>query len=346
MSTPREAIAAVPRSAFRILYRPSAGELDLDFPVERLIEAVGDTTGVLWVDVEDRNRDSNDRVRELFHSVFKFHPLAIDDALTESHVPKIDDWGNYLYIVFHLCVVKPHTGELVLQELDVFLGRNYLVTYHAEPLPIFEQERLAMGKDPRDRLRQGADHVLYRLLELAIDQTLDSIESLDDHVDALQNEVISRPGNQTLYSIFRIKRSAIRLHKMLSPQREVLNRLARDPFQPIQSKHRVYFRDLYDHVVRIHDISEGLRDLVAGALDTYLSVLSNRTNNTMKTLTVVTVMFLPMSFLSGFFGMNFFGDNLTVHWSFPRVLLFVGTCLVMAVSPVVIWFQSKRNQLF
>ena len=205
---------------------------------------------------------------------------------------------------------RPDSDKLDLHELDIFLGPNYLVTYHTAPLAILDQDRVSIVRDPRDRLRHGADHLLYRFLELAIDQSLAAIEHLDEQVDQIQDAVLENANPKSLRAIFRIKRAAILLHKMLSPQREVLNRLARDPYQPVQPKHRVYFRDLYDHVVRIHDISESLRDLIGGAVETYLSVVSNRTNDIMKTLTIVTVMFLPMSFLVGFFGMNFFGETL------------------------------------
>ena len=136
-----------------------------------------------------------------------------------------------------------------------------------------------------------------------------ALEHLDDAIDAAQDEVFERPTTQTIQTIFQIKRSTIRLHRILGPQREVLNRLARDEYAQIAAEHRVYFRDVYDHLVRIHDITESLRDLISGALDTYLSAISNRTNEIMKTLTLVTVMFMPMSFLVGFFGMNFFGDD-------------------------------------
>ena len=164
----------------------------------------------------------------------------------------------------------------------------------------------------------GADHLLFRLLELVVDQSLPAIEHLDDRVDDDPERGLRSALAKVLRTIFRIKRSAIRLHKTLAPQREVLNRLARDPYEPIRDEHRVYFRDLYDHLVRVHDISESLRDLIAGTLDTYLSVISNRTNDIMKTLTIVTVMFLPMSFLAGFFGMNFFGESLVLQGPLPR----------------------------
>jgi magnesium transporter len=195
-------------------------------------------------------------------------------------------------------------------------------------------------------MRHGADHLLFRLLERAVDLSLAAIEELDERVDTLQNVIIEHPSNAVIRTIFRLKRSAIQLHKTLGPQREVLNRLARDPYEPVRAEHRVYFRDLYDHVVRIHDISESLRDLIAGTLETYLSVISNRTNDIMKTLAMVSVMFLPMSFLAGFFGMNFFGEPLVLQVHMPRGLLFIATCVMMAISPCFMWIFAKRKKWF
>jgi magnesium transporter len=122
-----------------------------------------------------------------------------------------------------------------------------------------------------------------------------------------------------------------------------MNRLARDAYGPIREEHRVYFRDVYDHLVRIHDLTESLRDLISGALDTYLSAISNRTNEIMKALTIVTVLFLPMSFLTGFFGMNFFGDNIALPYHVPRRALFWGSCLLMVASVAVQWYWARRR---
>jgi magnesium transporter len=332
------------RPKFRSVYRDSSGQLHHDWSVDRLSDAIGDTAGLVWLDIEDPNGASNGDVERLLADVFQFHPLAIEDALRESHIPKVDDWGDYLYIVFQVAGIDTDRSALLLKELDIFLGKNFLVTYHTDPIELFDKERASIERDPRDRLRHGPDHLLYRFLEVAIDEALAAIEDLDESVDALQNEVVSAASTGILHKIFRVKRAAIRLHKTLSPQREVLNRLARDPFEPIQPKHRVYFRDLYDHLVRIHDISEGLRDLISGTLETYLSVVSNRTNDIMKALTMVTVMFLPMTFLAGFFGMNFFGESLAFKASLPRWPLFIGTCIVMIASPCVMWFYAIRKK--
>ena len=330
----------------RALYRDGSGELHLNWPLERVGEAVQSGEGTLWLDLENTPDEASPFAERILRDVFHFHPLAIEDALRETHIPKVDDWDDYIYLVFHASRIDPDTDDLSLQELDVFLGPNYLVTYHEEPLEFLTEARKAIEKDPRDRMKDGADHLLFRFLDRSVDQSLAAIEILDERIDDVQDAVMSRIRPDALQRIFRIKRSAIQLQKIFGPQRDVLGKLARDPFKVVQKKHQVYFRDVYDHIVRIHDISEGLRDLIAGTLDTYLSVISNRTNEIMKTLTVVTVMFLPMSFITGFFGMNFFGEALALDAGMPRWALFLGSLFVMALSPAVILTLAKRRGWF
>jgi magnesium transporter len=330
-----------------VVYRDAAGALYEDWPPERMGAALAEPEGLLWVDFQAAEEPAIGEVQRWLREPFQFHELAIEDALQESHVPKVDDWGAYLYLVFLVPRIDPANDVLHLDELDVFLGKNYLVTYHGAPLSFLDRELGNIRRDPRHHLRPEPDFLLFRLLELAIDQSLAVIEQLDERVDALQDTVIEHPTSRVIRSIFRVKRSAIRLHKTLGPQREVLNRLARDPYEAVRAEHRVYFRDLYDHLVRIHDISESLRDLIAGTLETYLSVVSNRTNDIMKTLTMVTVMFLPMSFLAGFFGMNFFGESLALRTPpWLQGLLFVGTLVIMAISPCFVWVYERRRKWF
>jgi magnesium transporter len=339
-------LSSGPEPKIRTVYRDGEGTIHHDWPVARIADAIEDRTGVLWVDIEDRESAANGRVEVLLREVFHFHPLAIDDALKDTLVPKVDDWGDYLYLVFHSLDFDPGTDQLRLHELDVFLGRNYLVTYHNETMPEIEQHRRDIERDPANRCRHGADHILYHLLDLLVATYLPAIEHLDEAIDDAQDEVFSHPTPSTLRTIFQVKRSALRLNRTLAPEREVLNRLARDDYDPIPADHRVYFRDVYDHLVRVHDITESLRDLIAGALDTYLSAIANRTNEIMKTLTVVTVMFLPMSFLAGFFGMNFFGDTLMFQTPLPKRLLFSLTCLSMVLTPGFMWYWARRRGWF
>lgn len=330
----------------RLVYREGNGAIHFDWPAERIPDAVADQGGTLWVDIEELGGNVNGHAEALLRDVFHFHPLAIEDALKEKHLPKVDDWGSYLYIVFHTIDFDPRNDGLRLHELDIFLGPNYVVTYHAEPMHVLDDLRRNIERDPTNRLRHGADHLLYHILDLSVAEYLPAIEHLDETIDKIQDEVFARPTKRTVQGIFRVKRSALRMHRILSPQREVLNRLARDEYEPIQADHRVYFRDVYDHIVRIHDIAESLRDLISGALDTYLSAISNRTNDIMKALTIVTVMFLPISFVTGFFGMNFFGEALAfqVHW--PRPFLFWASCVLMVAPSIFIWIWAKRRRWF
>jgi magnesium transporter len=345
-AAPHHGGALAGESKIHLSYRDGSGGFHPDWPLDNIDQAIKDEAGLLWVDIEGPDEHRSDHLETWLCEHFHFHPLAVEDALQDNHVPKVDDWEDYLYIVFQVARIDPESELLDLQELDIFLGKNYLITYHTTPLPILEQDRQSIERDPRDRLRAGADHLLIRFLELAIDQSLAAIEKLDDQVDDIQNAVIENATRKNLKAIFRIKRSAIQLHRILSPQREVLNRLARDPFKQVQPKHRVYFRDLYDHVVRIHDISESLRDLISGTLETYLSVSANRTNDIMKILTIVTVMFMPMSFITGFFGMNFFADTLAFTTPLPKSLLFWGSNTIMALSPCFVYWYAHRMKWF
>ncbi len=180
----------------RIVYRDGAGQIHLDLPRDRINQALADPKGTLWVDIQNPNDTARHEAEILLRDVFKFHALAVEDAVEEAHVPKVDDWGEYIYVVFHGTSIDPHTDELRLHELDIFLGLNYLVTYHAEPLSFLDQDRKSIERDPRDRLEHGADHLLVRFLERAVDQSLETIEHLDDRVDSIQNLVIAdpRPG--------------------------------------------------------------------------------------------------------------------------------------------------------
>ncbi len=328
----------------RAVYRDAAGTVHRDWPVERIGEALADLEGTLWLDIEDPQGQPGGPVEVLFRDVFGFHPLAIEDALKESNIPKIDDWDRYLYLVFHAIEFDSESHTLHLHELDLFLARNFLVSYHTEPMPIVEKVWKLVERDTVNRLRRRPDHLTYLLLDQGVTDHLIAIEHLDAAIDDAQDEVFDRATPQTLQKIFRIKRSVMRVHRIIGPQREVANKLARDSYPMVGERDRVYFRDLYDGLVRLHDISESVRDLVGGALETYLSVTSNRTNDIMKTLTIVSVLFLPLNFLVGFFGMNFFGDNIVLGPDHPgHIGLFVAGVVLMlgSASSFGVWAHRR-----
>lgn len=317
----------------RVIYRNSKGNTSIDVPQTHWKTAMRDVGGLVWVDFGE---EAPEAIEPIWREVFGFHALAIEDALRERHVPKVDNWGDYVYIVLRTVAFDPKQLKLVTQELDVFLGRTFLVTHHKQPLELINRVWSASQSDPR-RLERGPDHLLYELLDQLASDYMPAVDALDDAIDQLEDEVFEKPTQHTLNTIFSIKRAVLYMRRIIVPQREVLNRLARDEYAMIDPNDRVYFRDVYDHFVRLVDINENLRDLVGGALDTYLSVSANRTNEVMKVLTVTSVLFMPISFWAGFFGMNF------TRLPFDGWEMLIVSLILMVISPAILFGWFKRN---
>lgn len=323
----------------RTLYFTVDKKLQTDLETEQIKTVLQSDAGLLWMDFEATAADIDEK---LLTELFGFHPLAVDDALQETHVSKVDDWGGYLYIVLSPVVFEKTNGSfLEIRELDVFLGKNYLVTHHDQSLTAIDRVWTASQRDER-HLSQGADHLLYRIIDEVVAQYMPVVEAIDDEVDYLESEIFSVPGPDVLSRIFSLKRSILQLRRIIGPQREVLNKLARDDFKVIDARARIYFRDVYDHMVRLHDLTESLRDLIGGTLDTYLSVINNRMNDIMKTLTVITTLFMPISFVASFFGMNYFYPNVkTDEWT--NLPAFVVTLAIMVLLPtaMIAWVRRR-----
>jgi magnesium transporter len=327
----------------RSRYRSHDGNLARDLTPAQLKEALADKGGVLWLDIATPGEDIG-HLQTLLQDLFGFHPLAVDDALRESHVPRVDDWKGHLYLVLHTAdLAADHTLRGV--ELDVFLGPNYLVTIREGSVAPLEHLWDQCRQAPEQRLSAGAARLLYALADAVAAGYMPVVDGLDEEIDRLEADVFHRPRPQLIRRIFRLRRSLLQLRRTLSSLREVMNRLARDDYAVVGQGERVYFRDVYDHLVRLYDIAEGLRDMAAGALDSYLSVTSNRINEVMRTLTVVNVLFLPLNFMAGFFGMNFFGESFNVHNPLPSPVL-LWLCLgLMVVNPLAMWWWMTRRGL-
>lgn len=318
----------------RTLYRSGKGGFTTDLPPTHWRVALRDADGLFWVDF---GSEPPEKLEPLLRDVFKFHPLAIDDALNESHVPKINNWGEYLYAVFHGVDYNAEKIELELREVDAFLGQNFLITHHSEPVDFVDRLWSNCNSDQR-RLERGPDFLLYDLLDMLAATYLPVIDSIDDTIDHLEDETFHRPTTATLNTLFSVKRVALAMRRVIAPLREVINRLARDEYSVIEAKDRIYFRDVYDQFVRLADINESLRDLLSGTLDTYLSVTSNRTNEIMKVLTILSALFMPMTVLTGFFGMNFTTIPFDQGW-----LLVVALVAMLGVPATMLLYFRKRG---
>jgi magnesium transporter len=287
----------------RSLYHSPGKPIRRDVPPQEFQKLTHDRRGLLWVDFLE---ESSENCLPILQG-FGFHPLAIDDALQETHAPKIDDWGDYIYVVLNYMHLQglDDSWKMEVDELDIFLGPNFIITLHDHPIAAIDEAWASCDRDPRT-LQDGADHLLYKITDFLVEGYMPIVEKIDAAIDVIEDQVFDRPSPQTLEQLFTIKRVLLSMRRFLLPQREVLNKLARDNYKVIDPKDRIFFRDIYDHLVRLHDLNESLRDLVSGALDTYLSVVNNRMNEVMKTLTIITTLFMPLAFVTGFFGMNFF----------------------------------------
>lgn len=324
----------------RALYRTQDGDVRTDVTTAELAEAMQDVQGLLWVDLSGTAEACEPILRE----TFGFHPLAVEDALQESHVPKVDDWETYLYVVLHAVDLQDQEGSLVeTPELDVFLGKNYIVTYHDDPIAAVDEVWADCQQDRRF-LEKGADHVLYQLAGALVGSYESAVEQIEEGIVRVERQVFQHPDPALLERIFALKRALLRLARTISPQREALNTLAREKYSVIDRRDRVFFRDVHDHLVRLYDIIESLRDLVGDTQATYLSVVNNRMGDVMKTLNVIIALFMPMSFLASFFGMNLFQtvaplDIWGTRWA--GVL----TLAVVVLTPLTMYLWLRRRAL-
>jgi magnesium transporter len=324
----------------RALYYDGNIDLLTEISPEGYADAIQNKSGILWVDFGGEDPEPTEQI--LLHT-FEFHPLAVDDALHETHVPKVDDWEQYIYIAMPAISFTSGEEDIEAIELDIFLGENYIVTHHDLPIQALNRVWDACTKDTR-YFKRGADHVLYKLTDELIVDYMQVVESLDEEIEMVEDEVLGKPSAEIVQRIFTLKRATLHLRRVLSPLREVLNKLARDDYEVIDAKDRIYFRDVYDHLVRLHDISESLRDLVGGVLDTYLSVINNRMNEIMKTLTLITTLFMPITFVTGFFGMNFYqpvSEGLS-RWTSNPAFIVMLTIVIATPMGMFLWMRKRK----
>lgn len=283
------------------IHRPPSGLIQTNDPA-CIPEVLADPLSVLWVDLE---APSAGEIR-ILSEVFRFHALTIEDCVEPRHHPKIDDFGQYLFIIMH--AVKLADGGssdgFESAEVNFYLGPNYLVTHHEEPLPSIEHGFESIEHNPQ-HLARGAPVVLHEILDAMVDRYLPVMDEMDEEIEALEDAVVASPTRKALNRILTLKRSIQRIRRITSHQKEILYRLSRGEFELIPPNHLMFYRDVHDHLVRVADLAESYRDLLSGTLEAYLSTTSNKLSEVMKALTLITTILLPMTVVAGIYGMNF-----------------------------------------
>lgn len=295
----------------------------------------------IWVDMYQTGDDECSRI---LSDAFAFHYLAIEDALKYTkdstvHHPKLDDFGEYIFIVFNGVISEPDSAKLKYFSLSCFLGHNFLVTIHNEK-PVNLIEASIKNALTESSFRKGPDYILHLIFDSIVDNYYPILDDIELKITGVEELIFkSDPNNRTLVSILNLKKELVKLIRFSSYQKEVLFKLTRGDSKLISPEESIFYRNVYDHLVRVTDSADSYRDYLTGVLDSYLSIINNRLNETMKFLTTVATIALPLTFITGLFGMNF--DNMPF---LQHEFGFYVSLVIMAVIVfgMIYWFRKKR----
>ncbi|MCA2977485.1 MAG: magnesium/cobalt transporter CorA [Myxococcaceae bacterium] len=291
-----------------------------------------DRPGARWIDVQQPDEATLGRLAERFG----LHRLAIEDCLHLDQRPKLEEFPGHLFIVLQAfsCTDKS-LADVTLHELHFFLGPDWLITVHERSHRAIDQVHKRLDADPSQTLGRGVDFVAYLLADAQVDLGFPLMDHFTEALDELEDSIFQQQAHKPMERIFALKRQLVLVRKVLSPQREVLTTLARRGLPGVSERTTLYFRDVCDHLVRILEQVDTNRELVANVREAWLSVVANRTNDITRQLTVLASIFLPLSFIAGFFGQNF--DAL----SRPPFFVVMLASMVLVPAGMVAWFQRK-----
>jgi magnesium transporter len=290
-----------------------------------------DQESVTWVDVQGLG--SADILNRLA-KVFDLHPLVLEDVVNVPERPKIEDYDDQLVIISRMVVPKERVCGFYSEQVSLVLGKHYLLTVQEEPEhDCLEGVRSRIDKGKGIIRSSGADYLAYTLLDAIIDGFFPVLELYGERIEELEEEVIVKPTPKTLQKIYKIKRELLQLRRAIWPQRDAINSLIREGNDLISDEVRIYLRDCYDHAVQVMDMVETYRELTSGLMDVYLSAVSNRMNEVMKFLTVMSSIFIPLTFVAGIYGMNFNTEK--SRWNMPELNWYWGYPLCLTVMAAI-----------
>lgn len=297
---------------------------------------------ITWIHVQGDAEP--DTMRQL-GKLFGLHHLALEDVINSGQRPKVDVYKGQLFVVLAHPVIEADSRDLRMEQLSLFLGHNFVVSFHPGTADPFDPVRQRL-RDKSGRIRErGSDYLLYALIDLVIDEGFPVLELIGDEIEQIEEELLDSPSRNALHQLHHLRRTMLIVRRMLWPQREVLNSLLRDDSGIIDEEHRIYYRDCYDHTIQIMELIETYREMVAGLLDIYLSSVSYRLNEVMRILTIIATIFIPLTFVVGLYGMNF--TNSDSPWAMPELRWYYGYPLVWILMIAIVvgllfFFRRKK----
>lgn len=302
-----------------------------------------DSESVSWLNIQGIG---DLRMLQQLGDVFQLHPLVLEDIVNVPQRPKVERYGNQLLIITHVVTFLPACQEFTSEQVSFILGDNYLLTVQEKPArDHFELIRTRIQQGQGTIRRMGADYLAYTLLDAIVDGFFPVLEAYGGQLEDLEDEVMLHPNQKTLQNIYHLKRELSNLRHLIWLQRDTLASLLRDKDSFTTRDLEIYVRDCYDHAVQLLDIVQSYREACAGLMEIYLSVMSNRMNEVMKTLTVISTIFIPLTFIAGIYGMNFNPaaspvnmPELSWYWGYPTVWL-----VMILIAGGLVFFFWKRG---
>jgi len=306
-------------------------------PRERFCATLANPKNLLWVDFEDPSEEEI----AILRNDFGFHPLLIDDCIASHSHPKIDEFDDYFFLVIHSCFfyTERHLDEaLNIRELDLFVGRNFVITHHNGHIRGVSTNRKRCEQGSTI-MKHGSDFLLYSLLDALVDNYFPIMDALSERIEKIEEQILTDPTPALQAQLFAVKRSLVTLRKIVGPQRELMARFIRPGFPFVREEYRPYFKDIYDHILRIYEITESARELISADMEAYLSSISFRLNEIMKTLTIIATFAMPLTFITSFYGMNLeIPEFKWGLWGYALVWILMAVCSLL----MLLYFRKKK----
>lgn len=306
-----------------------------------------DKWSVTWINVDGLG---DQQTIHTLRDMFNLHVLALEDVLSLHQRPKLERYDDHMFLVLQMLEPEP---PVQTEQLSIFFGEKFVLTLQEHPGDCLDPIRERI-RDGAGRVRtMAADYLAYCLMDAVVDAYFPRLDELSDKIEAIEDEVVAHPNPRTVNAIHAIKRDLIAMRRFMFPLRETVNAMIRDGGRPITETTRVYLRDCYDHVVHILDLLENYREIISGLLDIYLSSISNRMNEIMKVLTIISTLFIPLTFIVGIYGMNFDPDS--SYWNMPELHARFGyPAVILIMIGIVVaqvyyfwrkgWLSSNRHR--
>ena len=295
------------------------------------------TNTVSWMDIQGLGSET---VLKQVGEIFNLHPLLLEDVVNVPQRPKLEDYNNQLLVISQMVRLKEDESGFDTEQVSFVLGKRYLLSFQEEELQdCFEIVRDRIRTSQGRVRKSGADYLTYLLLDTIIDGYFPVVEHYEDRIEALEDAIISNPDRDTMQEIYDVRRELLALRRLIWPMRNVLHLLMRDHHGIVSDEVQIYFRDSYDHVIQILEIIEAYRELAASLMDVYMSTMGNKLNEIMKFLTVISTIFIPLTFIVGVYGMNFENmPELKGEWSYFMVWL-----VMLAVAGGLIFYFWRKG---